>query len=170
MFCKFVQVLYKPSLNQFSNLHYIPDIQICYSQYAKYLQDDFAKFNENILFYLEQSFPFFWVVLNEEDEFMGFVALENPCGDENRLYSVELLTCLDKKAWGSFSRYSANIFLKKCFEELGVYKIKALVFPDNFRTSTLLKTSGFKYETTLKSETLRFGKPQDIDVYARYRE
>ena len=43
--CKFVQVIYKPSLNLFLNLHYIPDIQRCYSQYSKYLQDDFAKFN-----------------------------------------------------------------------------------------------------------------------------
>ena len=99
---------------------------------------------------------------------MGFVALENPCGDEKTLYCAELLTCLDKKAWGSFSRYGAKVFLKKCFEELGIYKIKALVFPDNFRVSTLLKTSGFRYETTLKAETLRMGKPQDIDVYAVY--
>lgn len=168
--CKFVQVIYKPSLNLLLNLHYIPDIQRCYKQFAKYLQDDFAKFDENIFFYLEQSFPFFWVVLNEDNEFMGFVALENPCGDEKTFYSAELLTCLDKKAWGSFSRYSANIFLRKCFEELGICKLKALVFPDNFRTSTLLKTSGFKYETTLPTETIRFGKPQDIDVYARYKE
>ena len=166
--CKFVQVIYKPSLNLFLNLHYIPDIQRCYSQYSKYLQDDFAKFNENICFYLEQTFPFFWVVLDNNDDFMGFVALENPCGDEKTLYCAELLTCLDKKAWGSFSRYGAKVFLKKCFEELGIYKIKALVFPDNFRVSTLLKTSGFRYETTLKAETLRMGKPQDIDVYAVY--
>ena len=46
--CKFVQVIYKPSLNLFLNLHYIPDIQRCYSQYSKYLQDDFAKLDDMV--------------------------------------------------------------------------------------------------------------------------
>lgn len=168
--CKFVQVIYKPSLNLFSNLHYIPQIKSCYKKYAKYLQDDFALFHEDIYLYLEQSFPFFWVVLNYQNEFMGFVMLDNLCGGKNILYSAELSVCLDKQGWGDFARYSAKIFLKKCFDELGLYKIKAQVFPDNFRTSSILKSSGFKYESTLKSETLRFGKPQDINIYALYRD
>ena len=52
----------------------------------------------------------------------------------------------------------------------GYTKIKAQIYPDNFRIASLLKASGFQYETTLKSETLRNGKPQDIDVYGLYRD
>lgn len=184
--CKFVQVLYNTPHSLFSNLHYIPAIKACYSKYSRYLQDDFANFDDDILSYIEHCFPFFWVVLTYDNRFMGFVSLDNFTGGinyadnssiyisnekkvSNILYSAELTTCFDKKAWGDFTRYSAKIFLKKCFDELGLYKIKVQVYPDNFRTAALMKSTGFKYESTLKSETLRNGKPQDIDIYALYR-
>jgi RimJ/RimL family protein N-acetyltransferase len=100
---------------------------------------------------------------------MGFVSLDNFTGDESHIYSAEIITCFEQKAWGNFTRYSAKFFLKKCFDELGLYKIKALVYPDNHRISTLLKYAGFKYEATLPKETFRVGQPQDIKQYAIYR-
>ena len=48
-------------------------------------------------------------------------------------------------------------------------KIKAQIYPDNFRVRNFLKDCGFVYETTLKNETLRGGKFQDIEIYALYR-
>jgi RimJ/RimL family protein N-acetyltransferase len=51
-----------------------------------------------------------------------------------------------------------------------LYKVKAQIYPQNFRVKTLLKNSGFIYEATLKNETLRAGKPQDIEVYSLYRD
>ena len=100
---------------------------------------------------------------------MGFVFLDNFIGNDKKLYSAEITTCFDKKAWGSFTRYSAKIFLKKAFDEFGLYKIKAQIYPDNFRVRNYLKDCGFQYETTLKNETVRLGKPQDIEVYGLYR-
>ena len=100
---------------------------------------------------------------------MGFVFLDNFVGNKNKLYSAEITTCFDKKAWGSFTRYSAKFFLKMCFDELGLYKIRAQIYPDNFRVKNFLKDCGFIYESTLKNETLRGGKPQDIEIYALYR-
>jgi RimJ/RimL family protein N-acetyltransferase len=100
---------------------------------------------------------------------MGFVFLDNFVGGEKYLYSAELTTCFDKKAWGDFTRYCAKIFLKKCFDKFGFYKIKAQIYPDNFRVKNLLKDAGFEYESTLYNETLRVGNPQDIAVYALYR-
>ena len=167
--CKFINILINPKHNLFSNLHYIPFIKNCYNKYYKILQDDFAKYESDIFSYIEHCFPYFWVVTTYNNEFMGFVCLDNFIGGGNTLYSAELTTCFDKKAWGTFTRYSAKIFLKKCFDELGLTKIKVQVYPDNFRTAALMKCSGFKYESTLKAETLRQGKMQDIDIYALYR-
>ena len=65
---------------------------------------------------------------------------------------------------------SAKIFLKKCFDEFGLYKIKSQIFPDNFRIKTLLKYSGFEHEATLPKETIRARKPQDIEIYSLYRK
>ena len=165
--CQFIQIIYNPRLTLFQNLHYIPDIKTCYEKYSKYLQDDFA--NHDFFTHLEEISPYIWAILDYEGTFMGFVYLDNFTGNKTHIYSAELTTCFDKKAWGSFTRYSAKFFLKKCFDELGLYKIKANIYPDNFRISTLLKSAGFKYETTLPKETIRFGKLQDIDQYALYR-
>jgi len=164
-------------------LHYIPAIQKCYQSYAKYLQDDFSCSEEDIFEFIGRISPFCWAIIaRKTNQFMGFVYLDNLIGGSVKvssetnesgnplLYSAELTTCFDKQAWGDFTRYSAKIFLKKCFDELGLYKIKAQIYPDNFRIKTLLKFAGFEYEATLKAETLRAGKPQDIDVYALYRD
>jgi RimJ/RimL family protein N-acetyltransferase len=101
---------------------------------------------------------------------MGFVCLDNFTGNKRIKYSAELSTCFERRAWGDFTRYCAKIFLKKCFDELGLYKIKVQIFPDNFRIKTLLKYAGFKYEATLPKETIRNNKLQDIEVYSLYKD
>ncbi len=151
------------------SLHIISRISKCYKRYSKYLSDDFSLSDDEIISYIKSCIPFIWLVLSLNNEFMGFVLLENFTGNRKKLYSAELTTCFERKAWGNYTKYCAKIFLKKAFDEFGLYKIKALVYPQNYRVKTLLKSSGFKYETTLKSETLKDGKPQDIDIYAIYR-
>lgn len=163
--CVFHRLILKPPYCD--TLRYIPYICACYSKYKKYLCDDFA--SDDPLSYIMDASPFLWVITDINSNFMGFVSLDNFTGSENRNFSAEVLTCFDKKAWGSFTRYSAKFFFKKCFDEFGFYKINALIYPDNFRISKLLKSSGFVYESTLKNQTLRNGKPQDIDIYAIYR-
>lgn len=151
-----------------SNLHYIPLVEKCWHKYSKYIQDDFAKSNyANITNVIINTS--FWLILDYEENFMGFVFLDNFVGDETQLYSAEITTCFDKKAWGNFTRYSAKFFLKKCFDEFGFQKLKAQIYPDNFRVRNFLKDCGFEYEATLKNETLRAGKAQDIEVYSIYR-
>jgi RimJ/RimL family protein N-acetyltransferase len=167
--CKFINVgLILPFF--LYDLLYISEIQKCYRKYYKYLQDDFNQANEvDIQKFIKEKSPYFWMISTFDNEFMGFVFLDNFVGNEKCLYSAELTTCFDKKAWGSFTRYSAKIFLKKCFDELGLFKIKAQIYPDNFRVKNLLKDAGFNYESTLIKETLRAGKPQDIEVYSLYK-
>ena len=162
--CKFLKV--KDSFKLLSLLHYIPSVEKCYRKYSKYFQDDFSK---DTGLSLNGIYPNFWIILDYSDNFMGFVFLDNFVGIRGNLFSAELTTCFDRKAWGSFTRYSAKIFLKKCFDEFGLFKIKAQIYPDNFRIRNLLKDCGFEYESTLKNETLRNGKPQDIEVYSLYR-
>lgn len=164
--CKFIQLT---TNNLFTNLHYIPLIWENYTKYFKYLQDDFSDNDINILSLVEKTVPYFWIIIDNKNQYMGFVFLDNFVGNNNALYSAELTTCFEKHAWGDFTKYSAKIFLEKCFKDFGFKKIKALIFPDNFRVKTLLKVSGFNYETTLKSETLRGGKPQDIEIYSLYK-
>ena len=74
-------------------------------------------------------------------------------------------TCFDKRFWGDYTKVCAHIFLDYCFKKYKFKKIKALVYPENFRVKTLLKSVGFEKEALLKDETLRNGKLQDIEIY-----
>lgn len=165
--CKFL-LIDSNNINSHLILRYIPFIEKCFYKYRKYFCDDFVNVN-NLREFVFAKYPFFYVITKYDGEFAGFVFLDNFTGNGKKLYSAELTTCFDKKAWGDFTRYSAKIFLKKCFDELNLEKIKAQIYPDNFRVKTLLKDCGFRFESLLKNETLRGGKLQDIEVYGLYR-
>ena len=167
--CKFRRLDLNTLSGSSLDLHYIPLVKNCWDKYSKYIQDDFSLVKNSGSFLNLLKSVMFWVVLDYEENFMGFVFLDNFVGNDDRLYSAEITTCFDKKAWGSFTRYSAKFFLKMCFDEFGLYKVKGQIYPDNFRVKTFLKDCGFTYETTLIKETLRDRKPQNIEVYALYR-
>ena len=108
--CKFRRLVFNTLSGSSLDLHYIPLIKKCWAKYSKYIQDDFSSLEDNnsILHLFDNVM--FWVVLDYEENFMGFVFLDNFVGNKNKLYSAEITTCFDKKAWGSFTRYSAKFF------------------------------------------------------------
>lgn len=155
--------------NKFINVEYIPQIMFLYRRFERFLKDDFAvqenTFLEYFLNLVEELSPYFWVIFSDE-EVAGFVYLENFTGDSNCFHGAEVTTCFDKKFWGSFTYYTALTFFNYCFKTLGLKKIKAMIYPENFRVINLLKRCGFEKEGLLKSETIRNGRPQDIEVYS----
>ncbi len=155
--------------NVFEKPAYFEQALFLYTKYSKYLDDDYARNGLSIYEYFENlaknTYPFFYVI-TEDDKVCGFVYLDNIIGDSERLHSAELTTCFDRRVWGNYTKLCALIFLNFCFNKLGFKKIKALVYPENFRVKTLLKYAGFKQEGLLKGETLRNNKLQDIEIYA----
>lgn len=157
--CKFIEL--RPE--------HIDFVSHLYNKYKKYLEDDY---NEDTLAGLiKRTSPFFWVILSDKPYLSpaGFVYLENFTGNSKKLHSAEVTTCIHPKFWGNFSKYCAKIFFKKCFDELGLYKIKALIYPQNQRVRTLLKSSGFIKEAELIGETFRNGIPQNIEVHSLFK-
>lgn len=168
---KFKPVILNKEKGEYQNLEYIPQIMFLYKRWGRFLKDDFAlqedSFYEYFMDLLEELSPYFWVILCGS-EVAGFVYLENFVGNSENLYSAEVSTCFDKKFWGKFTYYAALVFFDFCFANLGLKKIKALIYPENFRVLGLLKRAGFKKEGFLKSETMRFGRPQNIEVYSLF--
>lgn len=158
-------------LNPFEKPAYFEQALFLYIKYSKFLDDDYAQNNIPVYDYffdLVQRTLFFVIV--EKDVVSGFVYLDNIIGDAERFHSAELTTCFDKRYWGDYTKICAGIFLNYCFEHYGFKKIKALVYPENFRVKTLLKSAGFEKEALLKDETLRNNKLQDIEVYSIIRK
>lgn len=154
-------------LNPFEKPAYFEQALFLYIKYSKFLDDDYAQNGQSVYDYflnLAKNTLFFVIV---EDEIVsGFVYLGNFVGNEEKFHSAELTTCFDKRFWGDYTKVCARIFLDYCFKKYKFKKIKALVYPENFRVKTLLKTVGFKKEALLKGETLRNNKLQDIEVYS----
>ena len=154
-------------LNPFEQPAYFEQALFLYAKYAKFLEDDFARNNKPFLdYFFELAKKSLFFVIVENDIVSGFVYLDNFIGDGQRFYSAEITTCFDKRFWGDYTKKCGKNFLKKCFKDFGLKKIKALIYSENFRVKTLLKAIGFEKEALLKCETLRNGKPQDIEIYS----
>lgn len=158
---KFVNIFEKPA--------YFEQALFLYAKSAKFMDDDFARngqsFYEYFLKLVAATDPFFFVIV-ENNKVCGLVYLDNIIGDSENLHSAEVTTCFDRACWGIFTKICAVLFLNMCFEQFGFKKIKALVYPENFRIKTLLKCAGFEFEALLKGETVRNNKLQDIEVYS----
>ena len=162
---KFISPLVKPA--------YFEQALFLYTKYSKFLDDDYAVNGLSVYEYFYnlvlRTHPFFFVII-ENDCVSGFVYLDNIIGSREKLHSAEVTTCFDRRFWGGYTKYCAKIFFEYCFKKYNFVKIKALVYPENFRVKTLLKSAGFEKEALLKNETIRKGKLHDIEVYSLFNK
>lgn len=164
---KFVKIKINRNEKKYRNINFLGDIYFLYQRFNRYLNDDFAHEDllEEVITTIEKNFPFFWVVL-DNDKFAGFVFLENIIGNFNKLHSAEITTCFKPEYWGEFTKKAAKKFIRYCLKKIGFKKLKAKVFKENIKVSSILKAAGMSFEAELKSETMKNGKPQDILIYS----
>lgn len=170
--CKFKKLIIKPKEQIYRNLEYIPEIIALFKKYKTYLIDDYAQpfGTEDIIKYICNINPYFWIITDKLDNFAGFAYLDNWTGNAKHSHCAEVTTCFKKDYWGAFTKICSKKFIKYCFKKYKLKKLKACIFPENKRVIRILKLSGFKKEATLKSETLRNGKLQDIEIYSIIKE
>ena len=154
-------------LNIYEKPAYFEQALLLYEKSIKFLDDDYALDGCSLGGYFKKliSNTLFYVIV-QDSKVCGFVYLDNIVGDSKNLHSAEITACIDRTYWGVFPKICAVLFLSFCFENLGFKKIKALVYPENYRVKTLLKFAGFEFEALLKGETMRNNKLQDIEVYS----
>ena len=168
---RFERLIIKPTCGVFENVKYFPQVLHLYKKYLRNLEDDFSSFYKftyaSLFRFIEKTSPHFYLVLLD-DEVCGFFCLENIIGTNSHLHSAEVVTCFAQKYWGTFTKYAGKIFRDFCFDILGIYKLKALIYPQNFRVKAILKACDFDKEAHLKGETLKNGVRQDIEIYSVY--
>lgn len=149
--------------------HYLPEILHLFERHKNVLLDDYysSDFYERlkeILELINAVSPHFYVILCEE-EFMGFVYLENWIGSTQKLHSCCASVCVAKEFRGAKALEAGKIFIRELFKVHNLHKIKAETFAHNHLGANFLKKLGFSKEATLKHETLKNGKYIDIYVY-----
>lgn len=173
---KFLKVIINRKSKEFKNIEYLPQVIILYEKFSKYLHDDYFLKNmkssvDAVIELIEKTSPFFWVVIDKKtSRFAGFVFLDNWVGAKNNFHSAEVTTCFNPTFWGEYTKKCAKKFIKYCFKKYKFKKLKAYVFPQNFKVQTLLKSAGFKKECVLVAETLKHGVFQDIEVFSIVKE
>lgn len=173
---KFIKVIINKNKNEFRNIQYLPSIIILYEKFARYLHDDYFLQNQPssidaVINLVERTGPYFWAVIDKKsDKLAGFAFLDNWVGTKDDFHSAEITTCFHPAFWGTYTKICAKKFIKYCFKKYKLKKLKASVFPQNFKVKTLLKRSGFKKEAVLKAETLKNGVLQDIEVFTIIKE
>lgn len=169
---KFIKIIINKKRKEFRNIHYLPQIIRLYERFGHHLHDDyFLKTKESIvdlvIDLIEKSSPYFWIITdNRGDTFSGFVFLDNWTGKQNNFHCAEVTTSFSPEFWGKHTKICAKKFIKYCFKKYKLKKLKAHVFPQNFRVKTLLKETGFKKEAVLKAETVKNNELQDIEIYS----
>ena len=170
---KFAKVIINRKINEYRNLHFLPDILKLMLHYERFMFDDYFEVNnlaEALFDLIESSGRFFWVILDEKtEEFMGFAYFDKFIGCEGKIHSAEVNTCFCRKYWGYPVREAGRKFIKYCFKKYGFQKIKATVFKENLIVKGLLRYLGFKKEAVLKGETLKNNKLQDVEIYSILR-
>lgn len=170
--CKFIKLVIKRKDNEFRNIQYLSQIIKLYQKFSKYLHDDFFIFSKKssvdaVIDLIERTSPFFWIIEDKNSgKFAGFVYLDNWVGSNLKSHSAEVTTCFEPAFWGKYTKKCARRFIKYCFAKYKLEKLKAYIFPQNFRVRELLKKAGFKKEALLKSETVKNGVLQNIEVFS----
>lgn len=173
---KFIKIILNRKRNEFRNIHFIPQVITLYERFSRYLHDDYFLKNKKlsvdaILELIEKTSPYFWVIVDEKSsKFAGFVYLDNWVGQGKDFHSAEVTTCFNPAFWGKYTKISAKKFIKYCFKKYKLKKLKAFVFPQNYKVKTFLKKIGFKKEALLKAETLKNNELQDIEVHSIIKE
>lgn len=164
---KFVKLRINKAEKIYKNIGFLEFVYYLYKKFKKFLIDDYANKDllDEIIDIVEKATPFFWVILDNND-FAGFVFLENIVGNENKFHSAEVTTCFKPEYWGVFTKKVAKKFVRYCFKKYKFKKLKAKVFKENFRTAAILQAAGMKFEAELKAETMKNGKLQDILIYS----
>lgn len=169
---KFIKIIVNRQEKEFRNIQYLPQIIDLCERFSKYLYDDYFLENQEshvdaVIDLLEKTRSFFWVIIDKKtSKFAGFVFLENWVGAKNNFHSAEVTTCFEPSFWGKYTKICAQKFIKYCFKKYKFKKLKAYVFPQNFKVRALLKQAGFKKEAVLVAETIKNGVFQDIEVFA----
>ena len=118
--CKFIRIKsYKALQNNEKYSKYIEKINELYQKYSQFLFDDFfvtsSNKSEN---FITIFVPYFWIITDRNDNFAGFVFLDDFVGNGNKFFSAEVSVCFEKKYWGSFVRYCSKFLMFSVFTKL----------------------------------------------------
>ncbi|QPA32491.1 GNAT family N-acetyltransferase [Thermaerobacillus caldiproteolyticus] len=107
------------------------------------------------------------IILKENQEFIGTVGLNNLSLPNKR---AEIGYEIHPDYWRQgFTSEAVKEVLRYSFEELGLYRIGAVTYPENIASSSLLKKLGFKEEGLLRGYIYQKNRSHDAFIFSLLR-
>jgi len=150
-----------------SGLQFLPKILMLLDKNKSMMVDDYTDANYEGLLNFVKSFTPWFIAITKNDEFLGFIYCTDWQGSETQKHSCEISACSEKKYFGSDTRNVLKLFTEYLYNNLGLVKIFARTYKENFNCVKILIDSGFKQEGFLKGSTLRNNELQDQFIFGR---
>jgi [ribosomal protein S5]-alanine N-acetyltransferase len=107
------------------------------------------------------------IILKENQQFIGTVGLNNLNLPNKR---AEIGYEIHPDYWRKgFTSEAVKEVLRYSFEELGLYRIGAVTYPENIASSSLLKKLGFKEEGLLRGYIYQKNRSNDAFIFSLLR-
>jgi [ribosomal protein S5]-alanine N-acetyltransferase len=107
------------------------------------------------------------IILKGKQEFIGTLGLNNLNLANKR---AEIGYEIHPNYWrNGFTSEAVKEVLRYSFQELGLYRIGAVVYPENIASSSLLKKLGFKEEGLLRGYIYQKNRSNDALVFSLLR-
>jgi len=110
--------------------------------------------------------PWFQVVLNDKDEFMGFVWLNNWMGKEPYYNGVQIQAMMERKFWGKETEKAFSCLLNKLFNETCLNRVQMEIDETNILACKLAERMCFKLEGIIRNATIKDGKPVNYKLFS----
>lgn len=164
---KFLPIKFDPVKKEFKNRCLVLPVLCLLEEFKENLFDDYM--DNSFIELINRVFPHFYACVDENNNFIGFVYLDEWRGNKEKLHSCTLSMCAKKEFWGSKARDAGKFFINHIFETYKIHKLKAEVFSFNKPVMHYLNSIGFKRESVLKQESFKNSKPVDIVVFTKIK-
>jgi len=137
----------------------------CHALFDDFVLESEKSIFKNIFEFVQHFLPYFWVFLDEKNEFMGFCYLYGVKEAENQLKSAFITVCFKRKFFNKAVRNVAFDFVPMLFHKYKFDKLKAECFSSNPSATRLLKDLNFKFKVRFENETVVCGKKVDLNIF-----
>ncbi|WP_088041005.1 GNAT family N-acetyltransferase [Bacillus sp. EAC] len=104
------------------------------------------------------------LIEKESNELIGTIGLNNLIIASKRTeIGYDLLPAYWRKGYAS---EAINKVITYCYQNLGLYRIGAIIFPENIASSSLLEKIGFKMEGKLRGYLFQGNESHDVNVFS----
>lgn len=163
------------SIQNKCNLSYISDLLDLYNEYKDFLIDDYYPDDlrgqyDLILETIQLCDPWFLVVKDIQDNFVGVMWLRLWHGSGSKTHSCQLQAYAKKEYWGKAVREILHVIENYLFNDLDLQRVQMEIPEFNRPARYFASSNGYKKEGIIRNATIKDLKAINHILYSKLKE